>query len=280
MVDFQIWYLHRILSEANGIIAQANRFIRGNRFLREDKEDAAVLELPHEEKPRKIMPSTHDTTRQPESPTKKSKGQVMASLPELGYLYKRDDGQPGAKWFIEEEKKQNSDPHFNAEKAGIRRCLIVAFKDEQSKQRDGIRFPPGVLVNKINHRVFNYDTIQDKITELVNKKELDCCDAVDIRLALKDKLFKLGEGILSLLTFPLKLPGDIQVDKEDLRETLQRFYRRDIGELQAERKKQNCGDCGGFRASMRWKQPSQQQSQQRNTGGGRRPFGRNQGRRY
>lgn len=272
MMNFQTWYLHRILTEANNVIAQVNQFLYEKRFFKE--EEGPTLEIPGRQSSRKILPSI-----EPETSGKKSKKQVMEILPNLEYLYKRNDGQPGAKWFIEEERRKNADPKFNAEKAGLRRCLVVAFKEEEKKQRDGIRFPPGVLVNKINHRIFNYDVIQDKITELIEKEELDCCDAVDIRLALKDKLFKLGESILNILDFPLKLSDNVTVSKEELKRTLNKFYRRDIDELHTERNKQNCGDCGGFRSSMRWNKPAQQ-FQQRNAGSNRKPFNRNQGRRY
>jgi hypothetical protein len=259
LVDYQLWRLHKTLSEANDIIANVNRHLvaqQRKRFFWE--EDKGVIEIPGDEEEGKVYPTDTSTT-----PTQKklSKAEAMAQLPKLGYLYKRSDGQPGAQWYIDEEKKKNTDPKFNAEKAGIRQCLVVAFKEEEKKQRDGIRFPPGVIVNKINHRVFNYDQIQDKITELVNKEELDCCDALNIRIALKDKLHELGRHVIDMLNFPLKMPGNVQIDKNEVEDTFERFYRRDMGELQGERRKQDCGDCGGFRSSSRWQQPQQQRPQ-------------------
>jgi hypothetical protein len=173
------------------------------------------------------------------------KAEVQSQLPHLEYLYKRN-GEAGAAWFIEEERQRNSDPKFNSEKAGIRRCLLVSYKEESKRQ--GINNPASVVVNKLMHRVFNYDDIQDKITELLNQGKLDCCEAVDIRLALKDKLFEMVKKAVLMLDFPLKMFDGVNLGKEDIVAAHMRAYRRDIDYLQAERRQSGCGSCGGARA--------------------------------
>ena len=180
---------------------------------------------------------------------KMSKEEALARLPKLTYLHKLPDGRPGAAWYIDQEKSRNKDPKFNAEKAGLRQCLMAAFKEESKIQLDGIKSPPGVLVNKIYHFVFNYDLIQDEITKLVSQGKLDCCDAVEVRMSLKEKLFPLCQHVIDTLSFPMKLPGNTTVEKEDVVATLKRFYKRDQDELIADRIKQGCGDCGGARSS-------------------------------
>lgn len=193
-----------------------------------------------------------------------NKAKVTASLPQLGYR----GGPDGVLPYFEIEKNKSE---------AIRQCIIDAFKKERELQRkrgDDIRFPPGVVVNKINHRIFNYDIIQDKITEFVNSGTLDCCDAVDIRLALKDKLFQLGKNIIHTIRFPLEL-GDKVLEKREIEQTLLRFYKRDIDELQEERNKNDCGNCGGGRSSEKWGKPQQRQSrpqQQPQAVGGNRPL--------
>ncbi len=249
MLDYQLWKLHQTLNETNSFISQVNGFLIAQtrrRFFWED-ETGKTIDLPGDEGAREVRPAT----------AKKglTRAEAEAQLPKLEYLYKRNDGQPGAAWFIEDEKKRNPAPGFNAEKAGIRQCLVSSYKDEEKLQKrrgDEIRFPAGVIVNKLSHRVFNYDQIQDKITELVNKGELECCDALDIRIALKDKLHQLGVQVIDMLTYPLKMPGGVQIEKDDVSVTFERFYRRDMDEFRAEKRKEDCGDCGGFRSSARW----------------------------
>jgi len=257
LIDYRLWHLHKNLSEANDIIAQVNQFL-----------------LKEEDSPG-LLPS--GTTDNSDKGKTLSKDEAIAHLPKLDYLHRRNDGQPGAQWFIDEERRINKTPGFNAEKAGIRRCLVVAYKEEEKKQREGIKFPPGVIVNKINHRVFNYDQIQDKITELVNNGTLECCDALDIRIALKDKLHQMGKDIIDMLTFPLQLPGKATVEKGAVLSTFERFYRRDMDELRTERTKENCGDCGGFRSSSRWSSPPRSTPPPRKGGGG---FGGGPGKRF
>ncbi len=261
MLDFQLWRLHETLNEANAIIHDVNCLLvaqkRRKWFWEDDRSSTPTV----------TKPDTQQRQQAPE-PKKLSVDEARSKLPELGYLLKRKDGQPGAQSFIDIEKTRIKDT-AGAEKAGIRACLIRAFKDEQAVQRDGIRFPPGVIVNKINHRVFNYDEIQDKITELVDKNELDCCDAIKLRMRLKDKMHQLGLEVLDMIKFPLKVGGGVEVDGPDTYSTLDRFYRRDIGELRTQQGISGCGDCGGGRSSARWQAPVQQrQTQQRFAGSG------------
>lgn len=235
--NYKIWCLQNAINETNLIIDDFNRFLVAQYRRRLFWEgNVSVTVAPHLKK------------NLQNSPKKLQKSEAEIKLPKLGYLHRRRDGQPGAQWFIDEEKK-NQTP--NPEKVGIQKCILKAYKDEASVQREGIRFAPGVIANKINHRVLNYDQIQDKITAMINNGDLDCCDALNIRIALQDKKFTMGRAVIEMLDFPLRLHDGKTLSHSEVYSTYERFYRRDIDKLLGERRQENCGDCGGERSSVR-----------------------------
>jgi hypothetical protein len=173
--------------------------------------------------------------------------EALSMVPKIEYLgnYR---GKNGAKKFIEEAGGD--------ERSGITNCLKTAFLEEEDVQArfGGIKFPPGVIVNKIEHRIFNYDTVQDTVSKMVEDGRLDCCTAIIVRMKLKEKLHRMSEGIIRMLKYPFKLTEtQIITNPNALLQTNTRFLERDINKLQEEKTKAGCGNCGGGRSSARWK---------------------------
>lgn len=171
--------------------------------------------------------------------------EALGAIPKLEY--------EGVKPFIDEARAKN--PKGNPEKEGIRNCLVFFYKKEKKLQEryGGIVSPAGVIIKKITHSIFNYDQIQGSIETLLNAGRLHCCDALIIRMRLKEQVFKSVEGVINNIT-ELKLGEGVNVSQKDLHHANFMDYEKNMKRIREERRKADCGDCGGQRSSQRREQ--------------------------
>jgi len=212
---------------------------------------------------------------------------LRSRIPNLKYLETGNKDNPGAMDCIKMMKQKHAEEENvdtnQLEKQALRDCLITAYNNEknrlQSLRGEKIKDPPGIFVNQISHRVFNYDEVQDAITACIQDGILTCCDAVDVRKSLMDALKKLQiktvETIFNRESNVLDL-GPTKISKNMILSKIESIYSDKMNYLNglSRDKESGCGDCGGRKPSGRSSTPptvrsAESDRETRSAGGGR-----------